>query len=435
MGETSQKPAAAYSESGRLDTSVPVVVIAPGYHGHAIARTLGRLGVTVYGVHADRRSPAASSRYWRENFIWDIEKAAPEETVDWLLRLGRKIGSHPILIPTDDGSCVFVADHAGALKEEFLFPDQPVGLARSLSSKQSMYYLCKKFGIPTPETVFPRSRDDVVEFIKDASFPVMLKGINTVTLLKRTGMRMVVVKDAESLLRRYEEMETPDTPNLMLQEYIPGGSEMIWMFDGYFDADSTCLFGITAKKIRQYPPYSGVTSLGICVANEAVQRQTTEFMKAIGYRGILDLGYKYDARTSEYKLLDVNPRIGTTFRLFTDSMGMDVARALYLDLTGQLVVTGTAREGRKWVVENFDLISSPTYRRNEKMSFWKWLRTYQGVEETAWFARDDPLPFFIMGRSSLRWVFDRVFARSPKSRIAQPAPESDKQLVRPGGAL
>jgi predicted ATP-grasp superfamily ATP-dependent carboligase len=423
---------------GRLDTSVPVVVIAPGYHGHAIARSLGRLGVPVYGVHADSRSPAARSRYWRENFFWDSEKAAPEDTVNWLLDLAGKIASsapRPILIPTDDDSCVFVADHAGALKEGFLFPDQPAGLARSLSSKQSMYYLCKKYGIPTPETVFPRCRDDVVEFMKDATFPVMLKGINTVTLLKRTGMRMVVVKDAETLLRRYEEMETPEAPNLMLQEYIPGGSEMIWMFDGYFDAESTCLFGITGKKIRQYPPYSGVTSLGICVANKAVQEQTTTFMKAIGYRGILDLGYKYDAKTDQYKLLDVNPRIGTTFRLFVDTSGMDVARALYLDLTGQPVEVGEHCEGRKWVVENFDLISSPTYCRNDRLSLWKWIRTYRGVQETAWFARDDPAPFLMMGWSSLRWVFRRLFARFRRARTSPSVPEGGKQLVRPGATL
>ena len=53
----------ALAPKGRLDTSVPVLVIAPGFHGHAIARSLGRLGVPVHGVHADSRSPAARSRY------------------------------------------------------------------------------------------------------------------------------------------------------------------------------------------------------------------------------------------------------------------------------------------------------------------------------------------------------------------------------------
>ena len=116
-----------------MNNSVPVVVIAPGYHGHGIARSLGRLGVPVYGVHADHRSPAARSRYWRGNFYWDINKASPEESVDWLLGLTREIGSRSILIPTDDYSCIFVADHAVVLKEGFLFPNHPAGLARPIA--------------------------------------------------------------------------------------------------------------------------------------------------------------------------------------------------------------------------------------------------------------------------------------------------------------
>lgn len=404
-------------EHRKIDTSVPVVVIAPGYHGHGIARSLGRLGVPVYGVHADHRSPAARSRYWRQNFYPDMQKASAAESVDWLLGLSRKIGSRPILIPTDDYSCIFVADYAEVLKEGFLFPNQPAGLARSLSSKEKMYDLCKMYSIPTPETVFPRCRDDVIEFLQDATFPLMLKGIDTVALFKRTGKRMLVIEDAASLLRHYDEMETPENPNLMLQEYIAGGSEMVWMFDGYFDGESNCLFGITGKKIRQYPAYAGVTSLGVCLANEAVERQTRAFMKVIGYRGILDLGYKYDVKTNQYKLLDVNPRIGTTFRLFVDTHGMDVARALYLDLTGQDFSTGTAREGRKWVVENFDLFSSPTYVRREKLSLKGWLRSYQGVDEASWFARDDLTPFIMVWWSSLLKASEKLFPRILKACV------------------
>jgi D-aspartate ligase len=399
-------------ENGHLNTAVPVVVIAPGYHGHAIARSLGRLGISVYGVHADSRSPAAQSRYWRKNFFWDITEASPEESVNWLLQLGRKIGSRPILIPTDDKSCVFVADHADALGEEFLFPDQPPGLIRLLSSKQSMYYLCKKHGIPAAETSFPRSRDDVIEFIRNAAFPVLLKGIDTLALRERTGVKMVVVEDGDTLLKLYDEMETPEAPNLMLQEYLPGGSQTVCMFDGYFDDESNCLFGLTAKMIRQYPAYTGVTSLGICVTNDSVAKQTRDFMKAIGYRGPLDLGYKYDNRTGQYKAIDVNPRIGRTFRLLVDTCGMDVARALYLDLTGQPVLVGEPREGRKWVVENFDLISSPKYCRDSKLGVREWVRSYRGVEEAFWFAWDDLAPFIMMGWRSLRWAFERLFAKT-----------------------
>src|SRR5947209_5523176 len=163
---------ARFSETS-YNTSIPVVVLAPGYHGHGIARSLGRLGVPVYGVHADARSPAACSRYWRKSFVWPGGASSAEEAVAWLLRLSQRIGPRPILIPTDDSSCLFVADNAPALREGYLFPDQPAGLARALSSKKEMYFLCKAQGIPTPETVFPRGRADVVAFGKDATFPVL----------------------------------------------------------------------------------------------------------------------------------------------------------------------------------------------------------------------------------------------------------------------
>jgi len=120
-------------------------------------------------------------------------------------------------------------------------------------------------------------------------------------------------------------------------------------------------------------------------------------MKAIGYRGILDIGYRYDRRDGQYKVLDINPRIGCTFRLFTATDGMDVARALYLDMTGQPVPPAKAREGRKWIVEDFDLFSALYSRRSAGLKPRDWMESLRGVEEAACFALDDPLPFLMIG--------------------------------------
>ena len=124
-----------------------------------------------------------------------------------------------------------------------------------------------------------------------------------------------------------------------------------------------------------------------------VARLTADFMKAVGYRGILDIGYRYDARDGLYKLLDPNPRIGQTFRLFVDGHGMDVARYAYLDLTGQPLPAAEPVEGRRWLVEDNDFESCIAYRREGALSLGQWLASYRGVDEGAWFAWDDPVPF------------------------------------------
>ncbi|HET8666568.1 MAG TPA: hypothetical protein VFM10_01230, partial [Terriglobales bacterium] len=257
------------------------------------------------------------------------------------------------------------------------------------------YFLAKRHHIPTPETVFPTSVDEVRQFARTAQFPVMLKGIDGNLLQRRTGRKMVIASSPERMLESYHRLEDPRQPNLMLQEYIPGKDDAQWMFNGYFNRNSDCLIGFTGRKLRQYPVYTGPTSLGICLRNDAVDQTTRRWMKEIGYRGVLDIGYRYDARDGQYKVLDVNPRIGATFRLFLGDNGMDVARALYLDLTGQHVPFSVQREGRKWIVEK-DIAAFLEYRRDRVLKTSDWLKSLKGIEEFGYFAADDPAPFLRM---------------------------------------
>jgi len=75
---------------------------------------------------------------------------------------------------------------------------------------------------------------------------------------------------------------------------------------------------------------------------------------------------------------------------------MDVVRALYKDLTGQLVLKRPPREGRKWVIENYDIVSSLHYYQEGSLGIGDWLRSFKGVEEGAWFSWKDPMPFILM---------------------------------------
>jgi D-aspartate ligase len=395
------------AEIGPVDSRTPVLVLSASprarrspHGGIGILRSLGRLGVPVYTVDSDPRGPASYSRYLRGRFVFDLAGATPETTVDYLLEVGRRMASRAVLIPSWDDMAVVVADHSEALSERFDFPHQPVGLARSLASKKDMYVLARKHSIPTPEASFPSSVEEVQRFAAGATFPVMLKGIAGNRLFERTGRKMVIVDRPDELVRLYREMEDPSDPNLMLQEYIPGRDDAVWMFNGYFNRESDCLAGFTGRKLRQTPVYTGATSLGVCLRNDDVDQTTRRWMKELGYRGILDIGYRYDARDGQYKVLDVNPRIGGTFRLFVARNGLDVARALYLDITGQAVPVAEQVEGRKWIDER-DVSSCLQYRRDGKLTLRQWAASLRGVRETIYFARDDLSPFWRVWRYRL----------------------------------
>ena len=400
-------------------TSTPVVLLGLFNHvGVGLVRSLGRLGVDVYAVHPDTRAPSSRSRYCRHTFAWDIGRAEHEDSVSFLLEVAREIKDQAILIPTEDISCMFVADNAEVLRDHFLLPSQPPGLARGLSSKREMFSLCKRNGVPTPETYFPESREEVEQFITTATFPVVLKLVETPVFGEddplRPGAGKAIARDATELLDGYDRLRRNGLDDVLLQEYIPGGPDSVWMFNGYFDSRSDCLVGFTGRKLRQYPPDTGQTSLGLCVWNETVAETTRTFFKTLGYRGIVDMGYRYDARDGSYKLLDVNPRIGAAFRLFLGTNGMDVARAMYLDLTGQPVPTTTPREGRKWLVENYDVASCAKTRRDGRLPLRPWLRSFEHVEEAAWLALDDPAPFGMMCWRSFQYSAKHVLMRKER---------------------
>jgi D-aspartate ligase len=391
------------------ENSIPVVILRSiAYCGLGIARSLGRLGVPVFTVEGVQTTPVFHSRYNRGRFVWNIDERPESDSLEYLRNVSTQLGGRPLLIPTTDYAALFVARNAKQLRDSFHFPEQPEGLVEALSSKRDMYVLAKRLGIPTPETSFPQKREDVEEFLASARLPVMLKAIDGTRLCARTGKKMFIVRSATELLSLYDKVEEPGAPNLMLQEYIPGGEDSVWMFNGYFNEHSECLLGFTGQKIRQCPAYTGYTSLGVCRRNEAVDGLTRRFMKSIGYRGILDVGYRYDARDGEYKVLDVNPRIGATFRLFSGDNGMDVARAFYLDMTAQPVPQTRLCEGRKWMVEDRDLMSSIRYWRDGNLGIGAWLRSLTGIREAAYIAADDMVPAFARVRTMMSTAVRRA---------------------------
>ncbi len=399
---------------------VPVVILRSGHHGGlGIVRSLGRLGIPVYTVESTRWEPAFSSRYCRGRFLVDFETESSEAVTGRLLEIAHKLGNRPVLIPTTDSTCAWLAENGRALRLDFRFPAQAASLVHSLCDKHRMQALARQHGVPVARSVLPRSMKEVVNFLAGAEFPVMVKETSGGRLRARAGGTKFLVRSSRELVDLYTKAGDSEEPNLIIQEYIPGDD---WMFNGYFDADCRCLFGMTGRKIRRFPAKTGVTSLGVCVPNETVIEATADFMRAIGYCGILDIGFRRDHRDGQYKVLDVNPRIGCTFRLFADGNGLDVARVLYLNLTGQSVPSAEPADGRKWMVEDFDLFSGARSWWSGALTCREWIGSLAGVRETACFAADDPVPFLMMGLTDccdlFRWIAIQASARVRMKRTS-----------------
>ncbi len=388
----------------------PVLFLAPPrwYGAHCAARSLGRFGVRVYMLRHSGISPSNLSRFCAGTFpAGDNGRPLgdPSEIVEDLLEAGRQLGRGTIVMAGTDEWAVFLAEHDEPLREIFQFPRQPPGLVATLASKRGLHDIATRHGFPTPGLVMPVDLHDALAAADSLVYPVMVK-----PAVSRPDVDTKVVASNPTQLKSaiHAVAVSVDNPNLILQEYIPGRDEDVWMFTGYFDAESRCLAAFTGQKLRQHPPHMGHTSLGICRTNRRLSELATTFMSDIGYSGIVDSGYKYDRRDDTYKVLDVNPRVGGNFRQFLDIGGIDVVRALYLDLTGQRVPKIEPREGRLWIKEDSDLISFVQSRRNRELDLFGWLRSIRGVDEGATFSWGDPLPFL---SAMLMLVMDTVEGR------------------------
>ncbi len=423
------------------DWSTPAVVLKFDqnmlHHGSlGVIRSLGRLGVPVYGVHEGAWAPAASSRYLAGRFFWQPHPEFPQRTVSGLLDVASRIGRRAVLYATDDAGAIFLAEHGDALRDAFAFPRPPADLPRRLAGKYSMFQLCRELGVPTPQATLAWSPGEAAEFAGRAGFPLIVK----LTTPWRGGaghrLRSTTIVRTPAELRELCDAADQTCTGLMLQEYIPPAPGQDWFFHGYVDSEGRCAPAFTGVKDRSYPAYAGLTSLGRAVPNSRVAGQVTAMAAAIGFRGIVDLDLRFDPRDAQYKLLDFNPRLGAQFRLFTTGTGVDVARAAYLDLTGQPAEAGEMTRGRRFLVENYDPLGAVGYWRRGDLGLRSWAASLRRVDEAAWLARDDLRPFGLMcARMAWRAVSRGASRRSPARGPSALLRAADGPRYRPGAHL
>lgn len=403
----------------KLDTTVPVLIFKAGHyplhHGTlGTIRSLGRLGVPVHAVVEDRFVPVVASRYLTSAFVWKTAGLDAATLLAGLAEISARIRAESILLPTDDAAAAFIAEHASVVRKLFRIPLVKQDLPRRLANKRDLHSLCTSIAVPCPAVTFPDSLAQVHAFLEVATFPVVVKAADPQRLpsgVRRTSF----ARNAEELLAIYRKAQNRDAPNLVFQEYIPSACAEDWIFHGYCNPQTDCFVGYTGRKLRSFPPFAGPTTFGVSLANEVLWEQTKALLRTLEYAGIMDLDYRLDKRDGQYKLLDFNPRLGANFRMFEDAEGLDVVRALHLDLTGRALPPISTMKCRKFVDESRDPFATLGYIRSGELTPRAWWQSWKGEKEIAWLHWDDSKPAFVLCMRVALRVFGRVMRKMKTS--------------------
>jgi predicted ATP-grasp superfamily ATP-dependent carboligase len=340
-----------------LDRSVPALLVKVGryplHHGGlGVVRSLGRVGIPVYAITEDHLTPVARSRYLSGHFVWRRSSDTdPAELVERLRAIGRTLGRRAVAVATDDEAATLLAEHADDLAEHYLLPPVAPDLPGRLASKRGLFELCSRYGVPTPQTVFPTSASDLLAHATQLGYPLVAKNTAPWTRLKAPLVPgTTVIRTEQELLDRFAGLD--DLSGLLLQEYVPPESAEDWFVHLYCDTTADNGLTMVGRKAYDWPPGRGITADARSIANAELEALAVNFCREVGYRGIADLDWRYDRRDGRYKLVDFNPRIGAQFRCGQTVDGMDVAHALHLDMTGRHIVAGGQDYSRRMIVEN-----------------------------------------------------------------------------------
>jgi predicted ATP-grasp superfamily ATP-dependent carboligase len=150
-----------------------------------------------------------------------------------------------------------------------------------------------------------------------------------------------------------------------------------------------------ARKLRQWPPYVGITSLGEECRNDLVLQETVRLFKSVGYRGLGYLEMKRDARSGKYFVMEANVGRPTGRSTIAEAGGVELLYTMYCDALGWPLPENRVQtyKGVKWIDLRGDLQSALYYWHRGELTLREWWRSVRGPKAYALFSWKDPGPF------------------------------------------
>src|SRR5262249_22104906 len=146
----------------------------------------------------------------------------------------------------------------------------PLDAFLSAYDKKRCLAECLQLGIPCPVPYSLEQAMDVLE--KDRGSVVVVKP----DCDAGGGMGVSYVRDREQLAAVIRQCTTRFR-GAILQEYVPGGPELMKTVVVVFSSDSRLLTAFTTQKVREWPDTGGISAVSRSTADERLVNQVLPF--------------------------------------------------------------------------------------------------------------------------------------------------------------
>ena len=375
------------------DQPAAIVIGLESIVGLQAARILAGRGVPVIAVTDD---PSAFS--CRTRVPEQILTAPPgaEGLIQTLEQLARELTRKAVLYPCTDMAVLAVSRGRKRLEAAYHVQLADPEVVEMLMDKISFYEYAQREGLPVPRTRFLRGPADAEAAAEDLEFPCILKPpIKTPDWLKHAGVGVFKLASADEFLRLYDSCRAW-AEVLMIQEWVGGSDASLFSCNCYFDSRSEPVVTFIARKLRQWPPEAGTSSLGEECRNDEVLEHSIRLFRSVAYRGLGYVEIKRDDRTGKHFIIEPNIGRPTGRSAIAEAGGVELLYAMYCDSVGWPLPEGLEQRyiGAKWIYWRRDFQAALYYWRRGDLTLAEWWRSWRGRKYCAVFSWTDPVPFF-----------------------------------------
>jgi D-aspartate ligase len=240
-----------------------------------------------------------------------------------------------------------------------------------------------------------RTREEVEESAVELRFPCIVKpSLRTERWMRNGGAKVYRVSTPEDLRSLYIRCGTW-TDELVVQEWIEGDDSCLYSCNLYLDRRGEPLVSFVARKLRQWPPETGVSCLGEECRNDEVREMAIRLFQGTGFHGLAYLEVKRDSRTGEHYAIEANVGRPTGRSAIAEAGGVEILQTMYRNKLGMpLPAKREQRYGRvKWIFLRQDMRSALHYWRRGELTLVSWAKSWQGRKCYAVWSWTDPMPF------------------------------------------
>lgn len=375
----------------------PVLVLGANVTSLGLARILGKRGIDVY-LAIDHKDDAIFSKYCKKSFKATGMEYDKEILKNLLIKIGKSLTKRIVVYPTSDLNALYLSELKYDLPDDYHFvvgDKEPVEI---LVKKSKFYKALHQSGIRYPVTYFPKDMNDVRQIGTKLTYPVFIRPSITQLFNQKFGHRKGLIAYSHKELMHYYRLTRKHNIEVMFQEIIHGSASNSYQLEGYYNKNHSPTVLFARQRLRIWPEGFGNTSLCVSISLAKLVKEEqiiNDFIKKIGYHGLMSAEFKKDPRNGILKLLEINARAWWFIWLST-RCGADIVFSSYLDAIGENTNHVDEYEtGVKSIWLRNDLMASAKAFLSGKLTFQGWIKSLLGVKQFTYFSIEDPSPFMM----------------------------------------